>query len=67
MRDPKINPVNGDVLRLGAQERQVDTGKNQQHVRFHVEVGNRWVSSTVQIEAWRAWAKKARVIRKSGT
>lgn len=64
MRDPKINPVMGDVLRLGAQERHVDTGKNQQHVRFHVEVGNRWVCGMVNIEMWRNWAKKARVIRR---
>lgn len=66
MRDPKVDPVDGDVLRLGAVERHVDTGTNRQHVRLHVELGNQWASSTVKIDEWRAWAKKARVIRRGG-
>ncbi len=59
-RDPRLNPEPGDVLRVGAEEREVvDVRDNRVEYGFPNRAATRWLS----LVAWQVWARHADVVK----
>lgn len=57
MRDPRKNPMAGDVLRkFGTTLTAAEIIKNERGTTTHIHTAE---SSTKTINAWRAWAKES--------
>lgn len=63
-RDPRINPMAGDVIRKGPRTRTV--ARIVQNEILYKRDGQRWESGCL-IRAWRAWAKKAEIVTAAET
>jgi hypothetical protein len=61
-RDPRVDPIEGDVLRKGAIEREVDEIYLRGTSRRVVYVGTHCCAPDVGIGSWRKWAKSATVV-----
>lgn len=59
MRDPKVDPMEGDILRKNHKEREVDE-VTPNSVIYVVDDA---CSPEVSMTSWRRWAKRATVIR----
>lgn len=71
MRDPRKNPVPGDVLtRFGTTREVTDLKRNERGTIIHVVYGHPATDTPAKeatISSWRAWAKTDAVVVKEGT
>ncbi|TNI67368.1 hypothetical protein [Aeromonas hydrophila] len=70
MRDPRKNPVPGDVItRLGTTREVTDTKQNDRGTVTHVVYGHQTTDTPpkeVTISSWRAWTKLDAMVVREG-
>lgn len=68
-RDPKLDPMPGDVLRVGKWFRKVESVSPRQGDVYYLRREHHWLaggySNRCELASWRKWASTAQVVKRA--